>query len=74
MDARIDAPERPSLDPVPRLLLKMDETATAINCSRAKVYQLVMAGEIPSVLIGRSRRVPLDGLRQWIVDNQSRSA
>jgi excisionase family DNA binding protein len=34
---------------------KVSEWATAIGCSRARVYQLISAGEIASVRFGASR-------------------
>jgi len=49
-----------------RLLLRPDEAATAIGVSRAKAYQLIAAGQIPSVRIGCSVRVPVDALKEWI--------
>ena len=34
--------------------------------SRAKTYELVMGGDLPSVKIGRSRRVPVAALEAWV--------
>ena len=48
------------------LLVTVEQAAAMCSLERAKFYQLVMAGEVPSVTIGRSRRVPVEGLRQWI--------
>jgi len=41
------------------LLLTVPETARRLSISRAKTYELLASGEIASVTIGRSRRVPL---------------
>ena len=30
------------------------------------MYELIASGEIPSVLVGGTLRVPVDGLRQWV--------
>lgn len=49
-----------------RLLLKVSEAANIAGLSRALFYQLIMSGEIPSVKIGRARRVPRRGLEAWI--------
>jgi excisionase family DNA binding protein len=49
-----------------RLLLRPEEGADAIGVSRAKFSSLLAAGEIPSLKIGRSRRVPLDELEAWV--------
>ena len=49
-----------------RLLLRPIEAAEAIGVGRSKVYELLASGELPSIRIGSSVRVPLDGLRAWI--------
>jgi excisionase family DNA binding protein len=49
-----------------RLLLRPAEAADAIGVSRSKTYELIAAGELPSVKVGGCVRVPLDALRQWI--------
>jgi excisionase family DNA binding protein len=51
-----------------RLLLRVDEAARLCDVSRSYMYELIARGEIPSVTLGRSRRVPLESLRQWISD------
>ncbi len=48
------------------LVYRVDEAATAIRISRAKTYSLIAKGEIPSVKIGGSIRVPVDALRDYI--------
>ncbi len=49
-----------------RLLLRPAETAEAIGVSRSKAYELIASGTIPSIKLGGSVRVPVDGLREWI--------
>jgi len=49
-----------------RLLLRPSEAAEAIGVGRATVYALIKRGELPSVRIGDSVRVPADGLRKWV--------
>ena len=49
-----------------KLLLRPIEAAEAIGIGRSKVYELLAAGELPSIRIGSSLRVPLDKLREWI--------
>lgn len=56
-----------------RLLLKADEAAVALGFSRSKVYELLAAGELPSVRVGGSVRVPAEALRRW-VDDRAASA
>ncbi len=48
------------------LLVTVEEAAAMCSLGRAKFYQLVMAGEVPSITIGRSRRIPMEGLRRWV--------
>lgn len=48
------------------LLLRVDEAARLCGIGRSKMYELVAQGAVPSIAIGRARRVPLDRLRRWI--------
>jgi len=49
-----------------KLLLRPVEAAEAIGISRSKIYELLASGELPSVRIGASVRVPVEALRAWI--------
>jgi excisionase family DNA binding protein len=49
-----------------RLMLRVTEAADAIGVSRAKAYELIAAGELPSVRLGGSVRVPVVALQAWI--------
>lgn len=49
-----------------RLLLRPAECADAIGVSRSKAYELISSGEIPSIRLGGSVRVPVEALREWI--------
>lgn len=49
-----------------KLLLKPEEAAAALGISRSRLYELMAAKLIPSVTIGRSRRVPAAALRVWV--------
>lgn len=49
-----------------KLLLRPVEAAEVIGIGRSKIYQLLASGELPSVKIGSSVRVPLDELRAWV--------
>lgn len=51
-----------------RLLLKVERAAQALDLSRSQVAQMIATGELPSIKIGRSRRVPVAALRRWIAD------
>jgi excisionase family DNA binding protein len=48
------------------LMLRPTEAAAAIGIGRSKVYELLASGELPSVRIGASVRVPVAALRDWI--------
>ena len=49
-----------------RLLLKPEECALALAVSRARVYEMLASGDLPSVKIGRSRRIPVAALKRWV--------
>jgi excisionase family DNA binding protein len=49
-----------------RLLLTVAEAATALGLSRSKLYELLAAGEVESVSIGRSRRVPREAVEEFV--------
>ncbi len=49
-----------------KLLLRPTEAAKAISLGRSKMYDLIAKGIIPSIRIGKSVRVPADGLREWV--------
>jgi len=49
-----------------RLLLRPVEAAEMIGIGRSKVYELLASGELPSIRVGASVRVPVDALREWI--------
>lgn len=46
-------------EPAPRLLT-VTEAATHLGCSRANVYGLINAGELPVVSVGKSRGYRID--------------
>jgi excisionase family DNA binding protein len=50
-----------------KLALRPAEVAELIGLSRARTYQLIASGEIPSFFVGSLRRVAVDELRAWIV-------
>lgn len=51
---------------IEKMLLRPREVAEATGYSRSKTYALIASGDIPSMKVGRSLRVPVDALRQWI--------
>jgi excisionase family DNA binding protein len=81
LDILTDALERrKAVAPVPvaaskeaRLLYTISEAAAALGVSRSTAYELAASGGIPSVRLGRSVRVPVEGLRRWIVTSTTTS-
>jgi excisionase family DNA binding protein len=51
------------------LLLRPEEVVEMTGLSRAKVYAMAAAGELPSLRAGRSVRIPLAALERWIESN-----
>lgn len=49
-----------------RLLLKVHEAAELLGISRAKMYELLSEGSLPSIRLGGSTRIPIESLRAWI--------
>jgi excisionase family DNA binding protein len=56
-----------------KLLLKPSEVSELTGMGKSKTYELIAAGVIPSVRIGKSVRVPAERLRRWIDELQSDS-
>ena len=52
-----------------KLLYRVETAASKCEMGRSKFWELVMSGEIPSIKIGRSRRIPAAALDAWI-ENQ----
>lgn len=60
-------------EPVGPRLLTADEAAAMLGISKRTVYELMSRGHLHSVTIGRSRRIKLTDLEQY-VDSLSESA
>lgn len=59
--------------PIEKLLYKPEEAAKALGIGRSKIYALMASGQLESVLVGGSRRIPLDAMHSF-VDRLRRSA
>ncbi|MFY0408021.1 helix-turn-helix domain-containing protein [Solicola sp. PLA-1-18] len=59
-------PSGPVEDTMEAALLRPHEAADYLAISRSKVYELMRAGEIGSVQIGNSRRIPLRELQRYV--------
>jgi excisionase family DNA binding protein len=49
-----------------RLLLRVEEVAETLGIGRSKTYELIAAGELPVVRVGRCVRVPAAAVRRWV--------
>jgi excisionase family DNA binding protein len=52
--------------PTSKLLLKVEEAAQVLSLSRKTLYDLMRRGELASLKIGGSRRIPLTALHNFI--------
>jgi excisionase family DNA binding protein len=51
---------------VPRLLLRPEEVAQTLGIGRTTVFELMRSGELRSVKIGVSRRIPADAVTEYV--------
>jgi excisionase family DNA binding protein len=49
-----------------RLLLRPEEAGDALGISRARLFQLLAEGNLKSLKIGRSRRIPISEIERWV--------
>ena len=54
------------------LLIKIPEAAAQLGVSRAKLYELIASGALPSVKVDGCRRVRTDDLRAYVEGLPSR--
>lgn len=54
-------------------LLKAVRVAAVLDISRSKAYAMMTAGQLPTVPVGKSLRVPAKALAKWI-ENKTRAA
>jgi excisionase family DNA binding protein len=52
--------------PVRKLLLTVEEAGFALAISRSKVYELLESGSLASVYIGRSRRIRVSDVEDFV--------
>lgn len=64
-----EPPERTQPHPeqvVEPLLVRVEEAARMLSLSRSTIYEMLDAGELPSVRRGTARRIPIAALRAWV--------
>jgi excisionase family DNA binding protein len=49
-----------------RLLVSVEEAAELLGIGRSTLYDLLRVDAVASVHIGRSRRIPVDALQEYI--------
>ena len=54
-----------------KFLLKPTEAADMLGIGRTRIYEMLAEGELPSIRIGRSVRVPVAALNKWIEERQN---
>ena len=55
-------------------LLKPDQVGRILSVSTSKVYKLIKAGELPSILVGYSRRIHPEDLELYIDSGRRKDA
>lgn len=50
----------------PQRMLKVEQAAARAALGRTKMYELIKTGEIQSVKVGRSRRIPVEALDAYV--------
>jgi len=61
--------------PDPTLVaLTVEEAARRLGVGRTTMYALVASGEVPSVTIGRLRRIPAQALNDYVADRGGATA
>jgi excisionase family DNA binding protein len=48
------------------MLYRVEEVARALRIGRTKVFDLIRAGELTSVKIGGSRRIPASSVQEYL--------
>jgi excisionase family DNA binding protein len=54
------------IEQVPAILVRPEEAARMLRVSRTEMFRLLGSREIPSILIGRRRRVPVAALDAYV--------
>jgi excisionase family DNA binding protein len=49
-----------------RLAVRVPEAARLLDIGRSKCYDLVRRGELPAIRVGKTVRIPLGALQEWV--------
>ena len=58
--------QKPTNTAIEPLLVRVEEAARMLSLSRSTIYEMMDAGELPSVRRGTARRIPVAALRAWV--------
>lgn len=64
------AQEKSSFPASPKALLTIDDAALILGVSRPTVYELIYHAGLPTVKLGKSRRILPDSLQQWLKERE----
>ena len=56
------------------LLYKPPQAQEILNLGRSKIYELITTGELRSVRVGRSLRIPASALREYVERQEAQQA
>lgn len=59
---------------LPKLLVSPEEAADVLSIGRTRVFGLIATGQLRSVLIGRSRRIPVSALVEFVERSEAETA
>lgn len=59
-------------NPEPRALLSVEQAADVLGVSRSTMYEIIKAGDIETVKVGRLRRVPSDAIDAYVIAQTER--
>lgn len=73
-------PRKPSQNPItptppppqpnlPLLVLTLEEAAEVLHCGRSTMFEMVNAGKIRTVQVGRKRLVPVKEIERFLEEN-----
>ncbi len=54
------------IDQSERLLYRIPEAAWRLGLSRSTIYEIIAAGELRAIKIGRAVRIPASELEAWV--------
>ena len=66
MSSSVTTAARSTAADPPRLLFTVEEAARVLGIGRTRMFELIQAGSVETVLIGRLRRIPLDALDAFV--------